>query len=439
MRDEPAQEAGEAQRNRFDVAPAEDQALSSAFDSEASEAPPPAPAAPVELPQADAKSAFRQSYAAAKRRVATGASAEAIDAVAELIKTSESLGPGEQQNARELGVQLALVQKDWVSARKFAVEWMLLCGPDRTDACRAQALAALTKVAKSKSGEAAAAQDRITATRTADECLLKGEAAVRAHAPLPPCLESAASTYRRQSDRLMLARAHLCKASSAAVDKAHAAEGLGQLQRAEKDCTEDRCAAVRQRALHLLSGLLLEQGDLAGAARAMLSENKVAAQKLAPDRQPYGRSAELDRLCAQLDAREGAGSCRKLEKANTGSYQFFDYSTQKVRGEGLRPEKVKEVNEHFGVLIQDCLAQEAERITAPGSTSFNLSWSVANTGRVDQVQLGRKDQEGGPLASCLHAQFSVWRYPRFDGEAQHVEQSFAITARQRRSAGSSPR
>jgi hypothetical protein len=91
------------------------------------------------------------------------------------------------------------------------------------------------------------------------------------------------------------------------------------------------------------------------------------------------------------------------------------------------------------VIMQECLAVEAERLVPPASVKYDIFWMVTNDGRVDQMKMGRKDQEDGPLADCIRRQFGIWRYPRYDGEVQHVQQSFTLNARERRTVSGYPR
>ena len=44
----------------------------------------------------------------------------------------------------------------------------------------------------------------------------------------------------------------------------------------------------------------------------------------------------------------------------------------------------------------------------------------------------KKDRQEGRLGQCLRDRFAVWRYPKYAGELQHVEQSFTISARSQR-------
>jgi hypothetical protein len=137
----------------------------------------------------------------------------------------------------------------------------------------------------------------------------------------------------------------------------------------------------------------------------------------------------LDAACSRLDARAGAGACRALERQLSGGWTFRDYSLEHA-GEGLTPERVRVVNEHYAPLLQACLTEQARRLTPPDAQTFELRWTVHNDGRVRDAHL-QPDLDQLPLAKCLRAQFSSWRYPRFEGELQNIEQTFTVTANRR--------
>ena len=99
---------------------------------------------------------------------------------------------------------------------------------------------------------------------------------------------------------------------------------------------------------------------------------------------------------------------------------------------GCRGATVEEVNAHYGPTLQDCLKAEAQRLTPPAREVYTVRWVVLNEGRTAQVHLEQQRQDRGPLAQCLRTRLADWRYPRFKGEWQHVEQRFTIDAVPRR-------
>jgi hypothetical protein len=91
---------------------------------------------------------------------------------------------------------------------------------------------------------------------------------------------------------------------------------------------------------------------------------------------------------------------------------------------------VREVNAHYGFTLQPCLEQQAARLIPPAEERYDLRWVVLNDGTVSALHMDRKDREEGPLAACLREKLSLWRYPRFEGELQIIQQQFLVTARQ---------
>jgi len=437
---EMAESQTEVEANTVDQSkmPTQSQELEKAFE------PPPSPhvqpkavqAAPEpKAPDLDAQARadFKTRLDEAKRLVSRNDEETAGPQLESLAEDAPKMGPSEVLAVIELQVKLLLQakEKDWRAVRKASERWLEACGPDKIDACRAKALSALSRVASAKTPEAAAAKARVTAEKAADRCVLDAENAVRAHAQqLPGCIESAAAHYKHESDRVMSARIALAKAQAAAAgDKKDRAVELYEF--AARVCEEPRCASVRRRALKLAGWLELENGDPQKAARLMIEEMGVGAERLPADKRRYARTPEVDKVCAVLDGRDGPGACRKLEKQLLGDYIFKDFSTQKA-GTGLAADTVRTVNEHYNVSLQECLAAEAARLVPPAYETYNVQWMVGNDGRVDQVHMGKKDQDDTELAMCLRRVFVVWRYPRYDGEAQHVQQSFTVSAHQRR-------
>ncbi len=445
----------------FDRPPTDERALAAAFEPEpapAAEEPadieaPPEPTPETGDSQAETRARFGSDAAAARRLIGSGQLDEAARSLEALESAARSLGPPQHQMVHELSFRLAEAKKDGKAARAALERWLLSCGPDRVNGCRSDKVlydkaikdiekgryevARLTLntlintydtseyLAKSKLAESGWAKKGAEQIREADDCLQKAEAPSRARSPSPRCLELAMGIYKRFGDRLQIARVHLARGLTAGSD----AEAAPHFIRAEKACDEPRCLSVRRRALKLLGWNRVRQGDLAGAARSMLADMRLFASTLPPERRAFGRTREVDQVCALLDAREGQGSCRRIERAENGGYTFRDFSQERV-GEGLPEDKVRLVNEHFGVLMQDCLQREAARLSPPASARYEVHWMVTNDGRVDQVRMGRKDHDTSPFADCVRKQFAMWRYPRYSGERQHVEQVFTVNARQ---------
>ncbi len=409
-----------------------DSELAQSFDPEQpakQDAPKPVALATGPAPGAEdeenARKAFEEQLAAARAALQSGKPEEGRAPLKSALEWAQRLFPPEQQRAAELGFELEKAVTDGPATVKAGLAWLASCGPDRLEACRGKVLATLAALAAKKDGPPGL-KEKVRELRDADACLAK----MGPHKS-PGCAEQAAAAYRRAHDKLMQAKVLLARALTALAEEKKKDEGLVLLGRAEAECAELRCVAVRRRALAERRRLLARDGDLEGAARDALAEVKLIASLQPADKRVYVRTGEADRFCAQLDAKQGPGSCRKLEKHVNGEFSFKDFSAGKTLP-GLGQDKVKEVNEHFACLLQECLAAQADRLRPPDSQTYEVRWMVLNDGRVGEVHLRNKDDDASPLAECLRRQFAVWRYPKYQGEFQHVEQSFIVTAHSHR-------
>lgn len=350
---------------------------------------------------------------------------DARRALMALEPRAKELGPPLPEELLEARVRVALADKAFAEALTLARRWLLSCGPTETDGCRKKALAATEQAAEGLAGKAEL-QKKVALTRKDDECVRMVER--QATAELPPCAAEALRRYRESRDRLMVARLLLAGALAQADDPKAFAKALGPLARAESACLEPRCREVRRRSLRARALLELRLGRPEESVRTAIREMALAKESETPEAQLYGFSQSLGRACAALDQAKGEGACRKLEKKLAGKFSFRDYSRGPPSGQGLTPEEVREVNTHFGVLLGECLLSEARRPGPPGVTRYAVRWVVVNEGRVEQVHLEPRAAEESLVGDCIRRQFAVWRYPRFEGEFQHVEQTFTVGA-----------
>ncbi len=352
---------------------------------------------------------------------------EAVPAAASLVERSKSLGPSYEQRARELHLDAAVAAKQRESIARLALAWLRSCGPERADVCRRKALAQLNRNLR-HAPDAAALKKQATAIAEADACLRRAEKDARS-GKLPGCLEGAARDYRRLDDDRMVARVHLARARALVSKEATRSDAAGALEKAVAACAASRCNDLQRAALQQLAELLLRQGDEEGAARAALREVALNAAALGAAQRTWAWTELASRSCQALDEAKGEGRCRKLERQLNGAHAFRDFSQASSREEGLSMETVREVNAHFGFTLQPCLAQQAARLVPPAEERYEVRWVVRNDGRVIDMNMGRKDRQESPLAACLREKLAGWRYPRYQGEYQHVEQQFLITAR----------
>lgn len=376
---------------------------------------------PPRLP--DPRQPFQDALAEAKGHFAAGRLDAASKGAAAAAALAERTGGEERFQAGELGFKVAFAQAQPGPAREAAHRWRASCGPEKADACRAAAVRALASVERLPDADAKALKKEADTLERADECLHQSERAAR---PLP-CFGEAERVASTSRDGLLLVRAALVKALAEKND----ARRYALLERAVGRCDRVQCAAVRRKALGALVTRDLADKNLDAALKHALLDLTLHVETLPELARAWGRTAELDRVCAQYDGKNGTGACRKAEKEATGTLTFRDFSTQSA-GQGLSAQVVREVNEHYGPSLQECLAEEARRLVPPDAVRYEVRWTVFNDGRVGEVHL-RRDLDQIPLAGCLRTKFVLWRYPRYEGEWQNVEQSFTVTAIERRS------
>lgn len=408
----------------------------------------PAPSPQEEAFTASAR-AFEEEAAALEAAVPKRGAAEPGTGLgargAALEEKARALGPEQSLRAVQLHLAAARAEGDLTTAHALAWRWLEACGPTEVDGCRRSALTEVQRTAEGAAEPKRVAQ-RVADVRAHDGCLRTAEGAARKRdAALPPCLAQAQDFYRREGDRLMTARAAAARAESKARAEQPGAER--ELERAEALCTEPRCQDVRRRLLQRLAQLHLAEKRTEAAARAALRDVGLNAESLPPAERTWAWTDLAERSCLAHDAAAGVGSCRKLERALLGRHHFRDFSQQppgaqarrngaktakqQALTEGLAPDTVRTVNAHYAPLFEACFAAQAQRLQPPAHEQYTVRWSVKNDGRVIRMEMDRKDLQDSPLSRCLREALAHWRYPRFTGELQHVEQSFGVTARAR--------
>lgn len=302
--------------------------------------------------------------------------------------------------------------KDLRAQKESALAWLVACGPKGVGHCRAGALRALASLA--------AAKDLAAKVRDADACLLAFEKSARLGLSVPACKGAASAAFRSTHDRLMSARGALAEARTG--------EDPSRFERAGQVCGEPRCALVRRSAWILASYAWAKKDVLDNSALAALRAGRAEADMLGAGQQTYCFLPVAQAACARFDARSGPGACRKLEARTFPDACYRDYSKAKVSADAVKA-RVGEVGEHFGPSLLPCFEAQAKRLVAPAFEKYGVAWRLSHAGRVEQVHMQRKDLEDSPLAQCLKEKFALWRYPRYDGEHQHVEQVFTVTSR----------
>ena len=393
---------------------AEDRALEEAFDPPgAREAPPPPPGkldADVPPPRIAEQAAETEEERAEREFAARLDAASTEPELAVLARQAAALGPlVSLQVAEQWAINAASTQSPSRPARARA--WLLACGPGpnkEVARCRSRALEAMRECGGALKAEVAKLEE-------ADRCVASATPGPEDRA----CLAKASAVYRRNRDRLMLARAALAGLEPEDVTRRRAALKL---------CPEPRCASLRAAVLEQLASEELEKGAADQAVRDALDAVRLRQSALPASQRLYARTEILDRTCAALEQKAPRGKCRAMEQQVLGGYVFRDYSrTNASAREGLAPAEARVATDHYSVLLTPCLQEYGEK---SGSGRYKISWTILNDGHVTNVEAVNVDPRGR-LMGCLKSQFTRWRYPRYKGEYQHVEQEFRVSGTNR--------
>lgn len=215
--------------------------LATAFDREEPTRPVKPVLAPSQPPAADRRGPWRQAMELAHASL-TGRSLDAADSAAgEATRLAEELTAEERHKAWQLAFQVKVARGDAGPAQETALAWLRACGPDRLEACRSNALAALTQVHRLKGANATAVAALVAELQRAESCVVKAEQGAKGEGCLPA------------AERLAAAKRDPVQQARAAVARALAEKREGKraalLERAEARCQLPQCAGVRRRAL----------------------------------------------------------------------------------------------------------------------------------------------------------------------------------------------
>lgn len=394
--------------------------LEKAFEPE-QEKPKPVLVRPAEPAPIDRAAGFKSALAAGQAALKSKQLDAARTAAATAVAEAANLEGEHRHQAGQLAFKVELASGDPSSAEAAATAWRLACGPEKADSCRNAALAGLVFAAKLKGAEKKQLK-QAKEQQEAEVCAAKAE-----RAPKPgPCEPATSRLAAREKDLYLAQRLLLGQALREDAE----ARQVAMLERAEGHCEKPQCAGLRRKALGRLLHHARAKNDTDRAVKLALREVAVIMATLPEEGRAWARTGLLDQTCVSYDTAHGAGSCRALERKTLGRWTFHDFSREPA-GEGLSPDQVRTVNEHFAPLLQECLAEQARRMTPPDAQRFEVRWVVFNDGRVGEVHL-RRDLDETLIAKCLRAQFAGWRYPKYEGEYQNVEQAFTVTAVERR-------
>jgi hypothetical protein len=375
-------------------------------------------------PLPDVRAAFRDASDQASRALAAKDLAAAEKSLGDVEREAQGLGLVERQKAAELAFKVAFASGDAAASQARARAWLGACGGDGVEACRTAALNALVSTSRLDPAATKALRETVTEVQQAERCLKSAERAKK----VDRCVAQAEALARATKDAYLDARVDFVRALAAPEGRQAAL-----LTRLETSCEAPACLSVRRKALAHRIALARAEKKPDEVARLALTDAHAVSAALPEAERRWGRPPEADAACAAMDAASSPGACRKLEKQLFGRWTFRDFSREKAK-EGLSREQVLAVNEHYAPLLQECLAAQAKRLTPPDTARYEVRWMVFNDGRVGEVHFKQAALETSELATCLRAQFESWRYPRYEGEWQHVEQAFTVTAVERRSA-----
>ena len=385
----------------------------------------PAPPLPDD-PNGPLRATFEADFEAAKKSLASGNATAARESLAMLELSAFVLGGPERVRVQQVFRAAALALDDRKALGAIDEKWVAACGPNEVAACRSSAL------------EAMAAHDRARAAQitTADACLATAEKSPGK--PAPPCLASALGLYRKADDTLMVARVELVNALVLAADAKQskaAKKALTQIGEA----LDGRNGHVRRAAFDARAKLELAAGKVDDAARSALQGAEAWASTLPVEQRAWARTGLVDLTCAAYDKAHGVDACRQLEKTVLGFYVFHDFSIEHLEDRQLiSHEKLVEVNNHYGIMIKDCLALEIREMADKAAVSYLVNWLVITTGRVDNFHSVSSDQDQGRFVTCLREQFGYWRYPSHEGDPQRIKQGFSVKSTTRTTEETDP-
>ncbi|MGV3623695.1 MAG: hypothetical protein ACO1OB_22945 [Archangium sp.] len=383
------------------------------FEPEHNVPPPP----PIDDPDAKVRATFEADFETAKKALDSGDAAAARDQLTLLELSAFVLGGPERIRVNQLQRAAAASASE---RKALDTKWLIACGPNDVATCRAEALEAIATYDRS----------RADAVRAADACLTTAEKSPGK--PAPACLKAALALYTKAEDTLMIARVELVNAL--ALGKA----GKKSLTRLA-ECVDGRNGHVRQAAFDARAKLELADGNLKEAAKLALLGAEAFATTLPLEERYWARTQAVDEICAAYDKEKGPDACRQLEKQYVGSYVFFDFSKEHLADRQLiSHQKLVQVNEHYSILIKDCLALEIREIADKAQVSYLVNWLVLQNGRVDNFHSLSSAQDQSRFVTCLREQFGYWRYPSHEGEPQRIKQGFSVKSTMRATEETEP-
>lgn len=381
---------------------------------------------PLEDADATVRATFESDFVTAKKSLDSGDAAGAREQLTLLELSAFVLGGPERVRVNQLQRAVAVALNDRKSLPALDAKWLAACGPNDVATCRANAL------------EAMAAYDTTSASkfRTADACVTTAEKSPGK--PAPACLSAALALYRKAEDTLMIARIDLVNALVLAADPKQSKAAKKALTKLG-ETLDGRNGHVRQAAYDARAKLELAEGNVKEAAKTALLGAEAFATTLPLEQRYWARPQMVDVACAAYDKEKGTDACRQLEKQVVGYYVFHDFSKEHLADQQLiNHEKLVQVNEHYSILIKDCLALEIREIADKAQVSYLVNWLVLTDGHVDNFHSVTTAQEQSRFVTCLRDQFGYWRYPTHESGPQRIKQGFSVKSTMRATEETEP-
>jgi len=359
------------------------------FEPEHNVPPPP----PLDDPNAKLRATFEPDLAAAKKALESGDAAGARDQLTMLELSAFVLGGPDRLRVNQVQRAAALALNDRKSLDELDAKWVASCAPPDVCAGRPSALHALATHDKARAEK----------IRKADACVITAEKSPGK--PAPACLGGALAVFQKLDDSLMITRVDLVNALALSADPKQAKAAKKALTKIG-EAVDGRNGQVRQAAYDARAKLELAEGSIEDAAKTALQGAEAYASTLPLERRYWARTPMVDVACKAYDKLKGTDACRQLEKQVVGFYVFHDFSTEHLGERQLiSHEKLVAVNEHYGILIKDCLAAEIRQIADKAAVSYLVNWLVITTGRVDNFHSNSSDQDQSRFVTCLRDPF----------------------------------
>lgn len=138
----------------------------------------------------------------------------------------------------------------------------------------------------------------------------------------------------------------------------------------------------------------------------------------------HSRSRRTADLCERV--RRYQVDCNSIEKKNYRHVSLYDFSTEKVK-KRFQSERAEMVFHQYEFLLQGCVRKFAKSTRMLENTHVELEWPVEFDGSVSDFDLKPKRLIGTGVETCFRDALSLFRYPPYRGEMQHMRTGYSIS------------